>query len=674
MIATDYLGVDIFLMNDQPDWRAAVRMDVDVVADLHKSLTNREGRRAFASTIRVARFNYTTVAQGQEARLLSTSLREYQAQPVAVPMWPAVVAWANRGAMPIDAGLKIAFMADWSDYAIYEAVEPGEMDFVAPLLYGRLEKRELRWADAETAEFEVQFVESSPALWALAPAVAAWTAGPSPSVAYAVPPKLFPFAIDFDTPKTGFNVSIIREQIGFGRESAETLYPQTNARDFQAGQTMLTAVDIGKVLRFWQEYGPGAVFWASNWVNAAVLTADIGAPDTVLQVEDTDGITEGDYLGFINSEGIAATARVTAKTDDTITIDAAVGARQAAATVVSQLMLCRFEKTRLSLSWAQPDIAECSMPVREVPPEYTPAADEVIGTSLGLLPTRVYLYEFARTLDGVVYTDRFTSFEGDLVYGGNTYSYQKLNHGELRQGLYLDRDQVTVNADIWEANPLLLVATLKMESPLYLTMRQADLVAGVPANVAVLFFGEVTDVKVKGSRLTANAVPGSTMFDRKIPRVNFQRSCNNSLFDAGCKLLKADWKFTAQVQNVGAAGYPFEFILDGLDRALGVDPTYTENFFAGGWLEFGSGLDWGRRAILRSTLPVAGVLTVTLDRDPDPFLAVNDDVILYPGCDLQWATCKAKFNNKLNFIGHPHMPHSNPSAVRRSRNPGGGKK
>jgi hypothetical protein len=71
---------------------------------------------------------------------------------------------------------------------------------------------------------------------------------------------------------------------------------------------------------------------------------------------------------------------------------------------------------------------------------------------------------------------------------------------------------------------------------------------------------------------------------------------------------------------------------------------------------------------------VAGVVTVTLDRDPDPWPEIGDGVVLYPGCDLSPATCKAKFDNYVNFIGHPFMPIANPSAVIASKPAGGGKK
>jgi uncharacterized phage protein (TIGR02218 family) len=36
----------------------------------------------------------------------------------------------------------------------------------------------------------------------------------------------------------------------------------------------------------------------------------------------------------------------------------------------------------------------------------------------------------------------------------------------------------------------------------------------------------------------------------------------------------------------------------------------------------------------------------------------GDGFIITAGCDKQFSTCKAKFNNALNFRGYPHMPGS----------------
>lgn len=66
------------------------------------------------------------------------------------------------------------------------------------------------------------------------------------------------------------------------------------------------------------------------------------------------------------------------------------------------------------------------------------------------------------------------------------------------------------------------------------------------------------------------------------------------------------------------------------------------------------------------------------------FPEAGDAAVLYPGCDGRWETCGShhattnpdgRFDNRLNFGGHPFMPGAaNPSLVKVSESVGGGKK
>lgn len=199
----------------------------------------------------------------------------------------------------------------------------------------------------------------------------------------------------------------------------------------------------------------------------------------------------------------------------------------------------------------------------------------------------------------------------------------------------------------------------------------------------VVFTGEVVRVGVKGKIVSARGQAGGSVFDRQVPRFRLQTGCNHTLFDTGCGLAKAAWKFTAKIGDPGDPGYPFEFELTDLARVSGPAPAFFEHWFAGGWIELGAGPTWRRLPILRASNVSAGTLTVTLSRDPDPFPEEGEDVVLYPGCDGRWETCGAyhgtnnpqgKFDNRLNFGGHPFVPVANPSLVKVSESVAGGKK
>ncbi len=648
---------------------SAVGCEFELLADLVTGLTNRETRRPVGQTLRVSKFTYRSTLDGANLRRLEDSLRDYQIEPVVVPLWPAAVLWSDRASMPITGGLKVAWKTDWSQWAIYTTVEPGwatDSDNVAPALMGRLDKREAIWIQGDIGTFKVDFVEQSPADYALSATAQTWDNGPKPSAGWGIYPALFPLMVAFESPRGGHLISVQRQTIGFSREPLEYAYPQTVANDRSVNQPTVTSDEVGVLLRWFLDHGAGKAFWFPTWTDSVRLTAPI-ASDT-FAVEDTNEVRAADFLAFI-TDGIAATGQINSVTSDTVTMVADPGAF-GMDTVVSRMLLVRFEKLRLRIDWDEPGLASASFTVVELPPEYTPAADETLGSTLGLLSTRCYLYELSRTLDGTVFTDYSTSFESALTYGGNSYLSDRITHGSIKAGLMLDRDDVTITAGLDVDSPLFALATMRMEAPLAIVIRSADVSGSTAINTAVLFTGEIISSKLKGQIVTAKAVSGGTIFDRKVPRFQFQRQCNHSLFDVGCSLAKADWKWTGTVQDPGAPGYPFEIIVESISGPV----TASANLFAGGWVEFGTGATWQRRAVLISTAESGAVLTLTVDRDPYPALTIGDAVSIYVGCDGSAATCQTKFDNYLNFGGHPFLPMSNPSIVRPTTGSAGGKK
>ncbi len=665
MIRSTYSDVDIFVLNDGPDWDEPVTMDVELLADLTTSLTGREGRRPMSGKLRIPRFNYNAVVTGVAAREFTECLRDYQTQPVIVPLWPAAVRSADIANIISLTGYWLVWNEDWSVWSIVVAntVVPANR-WVAPALWGRLDKREARPLSGDALEFDVNFIEQSDATWAMTPRVVAWTAGPVPSDPYiGIAPKILPFEINFEQPVQSFEVGIVRQQIGFGRQPSETLYPQTNVRGQKIATVTTDGPEMGHLLRFFMDHGAGKSFWAAQWTQALALTAAIEPADTVLHVDDSSTVRVGDFLVIEN----LATARVLGVGAGTVTIDAAFGAEFGVGTLISQLMLCRFEKTRFSLQWLNAAVAEATLMLKEVPAEYDPPDDETLGTSIGLLTTRVYTYTFSSIGNGgITISSVFTSYEENS--GGGTPA--KISHAEVRQGIALESDEVQVTMAIEEgvANPLLDLATLRQEMPLFITIKE---------NGAAVFYGEVTKVSVKGSMLKATAVSGGTLFDRSVPRARFQLGCNNALYDAGCKINRAGWAYTGNLHADVVAGYPFQVVIDSLGVPLGNTATPPANFFSLGYFEIltdtGSDIVWQIRPVLVSTAYAAGLMTLTLDRDLDPLGLAGDGVLIVAGCDLTATTCRGKFQNFSNFFGHPYLPLANPSAVKKNPSTGGKK-
>jgi hypothetical protein len=220
-------------------------------------------------------------------------------------------------------------------------------------------------------------------------------------------------------------------------------------------------------------------------------------------------------------------------------------------------------------------VAQGAVSVVELPPEYSPAADETLGTTIGLLTTRGYIYELSQTIGVTTTTTRLTSYEANLTVSGNTYTARKMDHGTVKQSLFLDRDEIEIRSEVIAGDPLVKLATVQAEAPVRLTIKSVDVSGATGSNDTVLFTGDIIGLAVRGSRLTAKAVSAGTVFDRIYPRFRMQVGCNHALFSPGCGLASAAWQFTATLSNPGTVGYPFTFDLTGLAQTIGTVPTIT---------------------------------------------------------------------------------------------------
>lgn len=486
-------------------------------------------------------------------------------------------------------------------------------------------------------------------------------------------PKIFNLPIDWREFGQAFTAKVVRERIGFGREQFEKIYTQANASEAELRAISRSQAEIGQMLRFFQIQGVGGAFWVPVWRSSATLAANITAASVTFTVDSNSGLRVGDWVAFVQPSGIVARAKITAIAGTTITVSQAPGALAKAETLVVPLVLARMQKPRLQIDWSNSDVAEARFLVSEVPPEYFPDSGQTISKDLGLLLTRGYLYEFTQTIGGVTTTTRLTSYEKALTVLGQSYTARKIDHGSIKQSLFLDRDEIEIRSDVIAGDPLVKIATNQSEAPLRLVIKSVDVIGSVGTDSQVLFAGDVVSVSVKGSRVSAKAVSAGTVFDRQYPRFRMQVGCNHQLFSAGCTLLASNWRFTGTITNPGTPGFPFTFAIGSLAKTGGL-PTVGAGYFSGGWMEIGSGASLVRRAIIDNTAEASGALTVTLSRDPSPFPSAGAAIALYPGCNGAFATCSSKFSNALNFGGHPFMPTSNPSMFRVSKNIGGGKK
>jgi uncharacterized phage protein (TIGR02218 family) len=123
----------------------------------------------------------------------------------------------------------------------------------------------------------------------------------------------------------------------------------------------------------------------------------------------------------------------------------------------------------------------------------------------------------------------------------------------------------------------------------------------------------------------------------------YQYGCDAELGDARCGVALANPAYSDQgtVQNTNGA----ELVLQGIGLA--------DDWATRGVIRFeraGKSLGVKRHRLIN------GVTRVSLWATPPFAVNAGDAVTLFAGCDKQFGTCRAKFNNAVNVRGFPHMP------------------
>ncbi len=125
-------------------------------------------------------------------------------------------------------------------------------------------------------------------------------------------------------------------------------------------------------------------------------------------------------------------------------------------------------------------------------------------------------------------------------------------------------------------------------------------------------------------------------------------SCDADLGDARCTIALDDPIFSGSGVVAGVTDNR-RFAVSGLD-------AYTDQWFTGGRLVFTGGAN-ANRAMEVKRHAVSGIaVTIELWQAMSEAVAAGDAFTITAGCDKQFTTCKAKFDNAVNFRGFPTMP------------------
>ncbi|OVE46683.1 DUF2163 domain-containing protein [Chromobacterium violaceum] len=244
---------------------------------------------------------------------------------------------------------------------------------------------------------------------------------------------------------------------------------------------------------------------------------------------------------------------------------------------------------------------------------------------------------------------RYTSADVDLTVGGQTFSSKgplfKRGRTRLTLGLEVDTLDLTINTDArhtLNAVPWLHAARVGALDGAAVRLERVFLTdwTDTSAGSILLFEGRVADVKPSRTELKLTVKSELELLDIQMPRNLYQPGCLHTLFQGGCGLSKAAFAVNGTV----GGGSSVNRIPCALTQAAG--------HFALGTIRFNSGPNAGVIRSVKDYTP--GVVTLST-----PLVVpcnVGDGFTIYPGCDKTKGTCLAKFNNVINFRGHPYVP------------------
>ena len=258
----------------------------------------------------------------------------------------------------------------------------------------------------------------------------------------------------------------------------------------------------------------------------------------------------------------------------------------------------------------------------------------------------------AYTFTGSFKTYGYTSADRNITVDGLLHERAAISRGAVKAGDQT-QDQLDVELTLPYNLPVVLdhaylSAPPKLNLKIVALDRSTENPAGsglfASASGAILWNGEVAGWSVSGRQAKVR-VPSnfSRALNQGVPSVFFQNPCNHVLFDGRCKVAQTNFRHVTNVTSIGSP------------TVIGVtSDNFDDNFLNAGSIQNSR---TGERRLIITNLSDA----ITIG-SPFTDIQVGDEVVLLAGCDHSFSTCRTKFNNSVNYGGHPFIPGDNPFA------------
>ena len=262
--------------------------------------------------------------------------------------------------------------------------------------------------------------------------------------------------------------------------------------------------------------------------------------------------------------------------------------------------------------------------------------------------------------------DRFTNFDTDIIYGGNTFKGSSIRISGLKSKLAIgwQVDEQTISIDAYPGETLGGSSFFgALQSGLldgaYFTRQRAFWevvdgrpsvdVTGTPKGVITVATMRVSTInKIGRTRVELKIKSPLSLLDIDMPRNTYEPGCQWELFSTGCTLSRASFQTNFTVLTATATSITPTVAVSPVTGADGVA------YYGLGRLTFTSGVDNSLFVSIINNDATSFYLRQPLINVPSP----GDTFFVNPGCAKtgRGGACDLKFANLQNFRGFPRVP------------------
>jgi len=257
----------------------------------------------------------------------------------------------------------------------------------------------------------------------------------------------------------------------------------------------------------------------------------------------------------------------------------------------------------------------------------------------------VWLYRFTAPLQDGDLVWRFTGHPTDVVLPDATHWMPvAIEHNAISRSGKLGGN-ATVKMDYDSVEPARLLIPSRIQCQITVEILKTTQALGAPT---IVFTGKASAPKLNGRKITISCIEWGDPMEQRLPRFFISSECQYSVYDSStCRASQASFEKSVTVTAV-----------DGLEVTLESTSlsAATEDYYARGWLEIGTGVDRKTMFIASSTAYASGGIIVTVTDPPNLDLPLTGTLV--PGCTGERSVCISKFNNLTNF-GGASTPRSN---------------